>query len=313
VPRHRSSSAVMDATVSRPRPHSLPFRSRSALRRRAVVGALILLSLVLITVSFRQPTSGALHGVEAAGASVLRPFEVGAERLARPFRDVYGYFRGLVHAKRENTRLRSQVDTLRQVVIQDQSALAQSKELRRLLRYVDSPQFPSDYTAVNTRILARAPSEFEQTVEIAAGSSSGIRIDTPVVTQDGLVGRVTQVTSDTAQVTLITDAESAVQARDLQTGAIGLVRHGQGQGQLILDRVGKEQAVYQGEEIVTSGTLSKQYPSLFPQGIPIGQVFSVGQSDTSVYKQIQIQPYVDFNHLDSVTALIARKSARKRP
>ena len=221
--------------------------------------------------------------------------------------------RGLVHAKRENTRLRSQVDTLRQVVIQDQSALAQSKELRRLLRYVDSPQFPSDYTAVNTRILARAPSEFEQTVEIAAGSSSGIRIDTPVVTQDGLVGRVTQVTSDTAQVTLITDAESAVQARDLQTGAIGLVRHGQGQGQLILDRVGKEQAVYQGEEIVTSGTLSKQYPSLFPQGIPIGQVFSVGQSDTSVYKQIQIQPYVDFNHLDSVTALIARKSARKRP
>jgi len=313
VPRNRSSSAVLDATVSRPRPHSLPFRSRSALRRRAVIGALIFLSLVLITVSFREPTTGALHGIESAGATVLRPFEVGAERLARPFRDVYGYFRGLVHAKRENTRLRSQVDALRQVVIQDQSALVQNKELRRLLRYVDSPQFPADYTPVNTRILARAPSEFEQTVEIAAGSSSGIRIDTPVVTQDGLVGRVTQVAADTAQVTLVTDAESAVPARDLQTGAIGLVRHGQGEGQLILDRVGKDQAVNQGEEIVTSGTLSKQYPSLFPQGIPIGQAFSVGQSDTSVYKQIQIQPYVDFNHLDSVTALIARKHVRNRP
>jgi rod shape-determining protein MreC len=278
-----------------------------------VIGALIFLSLVLITVSFREPTTGALHGVESAGATVLRPFEVGAERLARPFRDIYGYFRGLVHAKRENTRLRAQVDALRQVVIQDQSALAQNKELRRLLHYRDSPQFPADYTPVNTRILARAPSEFEQTVEIAAGSSSGIRIDTPVVTQDGLVGRVTQVAGDTAQVTLVTDADSAVPARDLQTGAIGLVRHGQGEGQLILDRVGKDQAVNQGEEIVTSGTLLKQYPSLFPQGIPIGQVFSVGQSDTSVYKQIQIQPYVEFNQLDSVTALIARKHVRNKP
>ena len=56
----------------------------------------MLLSLLLITLSFREPTTGALHGVQSAGATVLRPFEVGAERIARPFRDTYGYFRGLV-------------------------------------------------------------------------------------------------------------------------------------------------------------------------------------------------------------------------
>jgi rod shape-determining protein MreC len=313
VPRNRSTGAVLDASVSRPRPQSFPSRIRSPLRRRAVLGVLCVLALVLITVSFREPTGGALHGVEATGVTILQPFEVGAERVARPFRDVYGYATGLIHAKRENRRLRAEIDTLRQVVIQNQSAQQQVAALKGQLHYIDSPQFPSDFAPVNTSILARAPSDFEQQVEINAGSNAGLRLDTPVVTQDGLVGRVTQVTGSTAQVTLITDADSAVQALDLRSGAIGLLRHGQGQGQLILDLVTKEQDVSAGDTIVTSGTRSRQYPSLFPRGIAIGKVLSVGQSDTSVYKQIQIEPYVDFSGLDSVTALVARKGRRAKP
>jgi rod shape-determining protein MreC len=276
-----------------------------------VVGVLLVLSLVLISVSFRQPTSGALHGLEAAGATVLRPFEIGAERIARPFRDVYGYFHGLVHAKRENSRLRKEIDEMRARNIQLQTAQQQNLEFRQQLRYVDSPQFPRDYTGVNTRIISRAPSEFEQEVEIAAGSDEGITVDTPVVTQDGLVGRVTDVTGSLAHVQLITDSESAVQARDLQTGAIGLIRHGQGQA-MILDRVTKDQSVSPGDTIITAGTRTKQYPSLYPGGIMIGQVLAVGQSDTAYYKQIQVQPFVDFGALDSVTALVAHKGVRKR-
>jgi rod shape-determining protein MreC len=272
-----------------------------------VVATLVLLSLVLITISFRSPTSGTLSGVESAGVTVLRPFEVGAERVARPFRDVYGYFRGLIHAKRENVRLRAELDRIRQIVIQNQTAQEQNATLRAQLGYIDSPRFPADYTAVNTRIIARAPTEFDQHVLIAAGSDHGIRIDTPVVTQDGLVGRVTKVTGSAAEVTLITDEESAVQARDLTTGAIGLIRHGQSQGQLILDRVPKSQAVHEGDVIVTAGTESKQYPSLFPMGIQVGKVISVGQTDTAYFKTIEVQPYVDFGSLDSVTALITHK------
>jgi len=312
VPRNRSTGAALDPSVPRPRPQPFPFRTRSALKRRAVVGTLIVLSLVLITISFREPTSGALHGVEAAGATALRPFEVAAERVARPFQDAYGYVRGLVNAKSENNTLRAELDQERQVAIQNQSAQQQVQQLKRLLHYVDSPQFPADYAAVNTRVIARQPSEFEQQVQIAAGSDKGISINTPVITQDGLVGRVTQVTGDAAQVTLITDAESAVPARDLRTGAIGLVRHGEGQGQMILDRVGKAQDVRDGDVIVTEGTEAREFPSLYPRGIAIGRVLSVGQTDTSVYKEIQIQPYVDFNGLDSVTALVVRHKAGGR-
>jgi rod shape-determining protein MreC len=313
VPRNRSSSAVLEPNVSRPRPQPFPSRSRSALRRRAVVVVLVVLSLVLITVSFRQPTSGALHGIESAGAAVLRPFEVGAERLARPFRDAYGYFRGLAHAKGENKRLRAEVDRLRQQAIQGESAQQENEQLRAQLNYIDSPQFPKDYAPVNTRIVSRAPSEFDQQVVIAAGSSQGIRLNTPIVTQDGLVGRVTNVSGREAQVTLLLDEDSAVQALDQDTRAYGLVRHGQGQGLLILDRVTKDQNVQVGNVIVTAGTRSRQYPSLFPRGIPVGQVVSVGQTDTALFKQVEIRPYVDFGSLDSVTALIPSTRVRSAP
>src|ERR671937_1980038 len=112
------------------------------------MAVLLVLSLVLISVSFRQPTSGALHGVESAGATVLRPFEVGAERVARPFRDVYGYFHGLFVAKSEVGRLRSQVEQLRQAYIQNESALQENVHLRALLRYNDTATFPRDFRLV---------------------------------------------------------------------------------------------------------------------------------------------------------------------
>jgi rod shape-determining protein MreC len=283
-----------------------------AIRRRVVVGVLVLLSLIFITISFREPSSGPLHQLESAGATVLRPFEIAAERVARPFRDVYGYFAGLVHVKRDNSRLKDQINELRQNELQAKSALEQNRQLKDVLRFIEGPTFPGDYSPVNTRIISFS-NEFEQHVTIAAGSDNGIRQDTPVVTRDGLVGRVTAVTPSAAQVTLLTDENSAVPARDVTTGAIGLVRHGQSEGSLILDFVNKEANVQRGDIIVTAGRVSKQYPSLFPANIQIGYVTSVGQSDTVLYKQIQIQPYVDFASLDAVTALITSKKTPKGP
>ena len=250
--------------------------------------------------------------MQSAGATVLRPFEVAAERVARPFRDVYGYFAGLVHVKRENEKLKAQVNELRQKALLGESARAQNDEFRKQLEFVDSPLFPSDYEPVNTRIIGWG-NEFDERVVIAAGRNSGIHQETPVVTSDGLVGSVTQVSPDAALVTLLTDESSAVQARDQYTNATGIVQHGQGQGSLILDGVTKDRLVKEGDVIVTAGTRSKQYPSLFPANIPIGYVISVGQSDTALYKQIQIQPFVDFSSLDPVTALITKKKNPQAP
>ena len=306
--RNRSVSAVLGGSVPRPRPQPFPSRSRSAVRRRAVAGALVLLSLVLITFSFRESSNGFLHRVGGAGATVLRPFEVGAERVARPFRDAYGYLAGLVHAKDENKRLRRELDEARQEANLGRIATRDNAQLRAQLAYVDGPTFPRDFRPVNTRVLGPPASPFEQQVIIAAGSDQGVRLDAPVVTQDGLVGRVTAVSGSAGQVTLLTDEESAVTALDVDsaTNARGIVRPGEGES-LILDRVSKEAAIAEGDEIVTAGSRSRQFPSFFPRGIAIGTVTSVGRTDTSLWTHVQIQPFVDFGSLDSVIVLVSKK------
>jgi rod shape-determining protein MreC len=300
VPRNRTARAAVLAGSVRSAAPAYPSRTRNVVRRRVVLGTLVLLSLALITISVREADHGALHRAQDAGASVLRPFQVAAERVARPFRDMYGYFSDLVGAKSDNKKLRKEVEQLRQQAIANQNAARDAAQFRAMLRYQDSARFPHDYRAVNARVISFPSGPFTQEVGIAAGSSSGIRPRTPVVSVDGnLVGETTRVTPHTSTVTLLTDPDSAASAFDQDHGVIGLLQHGPG-NTLKLDLVTKDKVVHVGDVIVTAGTQTARFPSLYPRGIPIGVVTSV-------------QPYVDFTSLDSVSALVTDKPVPEIP
>jgi rod shape-determining protein MreC len=302
VPRHRTARlAVLDAPVQRPAP-AFPSRTRSATRRRVVVGVLTVLSLALVSVYFREAPGGPLHDVQGAGAAVLRPFQVGAERVSRPFRDLYGWFDGLLTAKGENERLRAQVETLRRQAIQNETAAQDYDELLKSLAFQDLPGV-RDYRKVNTRVISHPPSQYEKEIVVAAGTNSGIAINDAVISGGTLVGKVTNVTPSTAAVTLITDETSAVSARNLRSGAIGLVQAGSGDS-LVLNRITRDKDVGVGDIVVTAGSRVGRLPSLFPNGIPIGYVSSVGQSDTDPFKQIQVQSDIDLSDLYAVTVLV---------
>jgi rod shape-determining protein MreC len=311
VPRNRSVRvAAIGSPAQRPGSSTQSARPSPAGKRRLVVGVLTVVSLVLVTVYFRESDGGTLHGFQSTGASVLRPFEVGAERVARPFDDAAGWFGGLLHAKSENGRLKEQVEALRQEVILSRSAQRENVQLKQLLGYLQGPQFPNDYRAVAARVIARAPSQFQQQVVVSAGKNNGVSKHDAVVTADGLVGEVTKVASNVAQVTLLTDETSAVSALDVSTNASGIAQHGRSSSSLILDRVTKDQVVNRGDVIVTSGFRSGDLTSLYPKGIPIGAVTSVGQTDTDLYKQIQIDSFVDFSTLEAVIVLVKKPEAR---
>ncbi len=158
---------------------------------------------------------------------------------------------------------------------------------------------------MNASVIARAPSEVQQQIVISAGSDQGLRKDDPVVTADGLVGKVTTVFSNVSRVTLLTDATSAVAALDLTTGAYGLVQHGAAGGaQLIFARVPKTEIVSEGDYVITAGTQLGSLPDIYPKGIEIGRVTSVDQNDVDSFKQIQVEPFADFSALDSVAVLV---------
>ena len=297
-------SAALGLTVRRV-PTTIPSRNAGQLRRRLVVGLLVLASLVLISVSFRSGETGPLSGVESAGATALRPFAVGLERVAQPFRDGYSWADGLLTAQSEAERLREENRELLQRAIQSEFALQENTYLRAQLNYIDSPRFPADFNPVVAEVTGRPAGAFTQAIVIAAGSSDGVRLNDPVVTADGLVGVVTRVTPSLARVQLLTDESAAASATDLRTDATGIVRHARGTREtLVLDRVRKEDVVRVKDEVVTAGWRAGALSSLFPKGIPIGKVTSVGQTDTDLFQQVQVDPYVDFGALDSVIVLV---------
>lgn len=298
---------MLGSSVQRSASQQTTLQKSSALKRRIVVGVLVVLALALITFSFR---SSGLTPVQDAGATVLRPFQVAAERIVRPFRDAGNWAVGLVDARSENRELRKEVDSLRNQVYANQDAAQENVQLRKALNYVDSNRFPEDFDYVATRVISPPQSGYEQTIVINAGSNYGIRREYPVVTPDGLVGKVTTVGKDVSKVLLLTDEASAVSATDLyRRGASGLVKHSQGGSDtLILDRVTKDQRVEEGDPVITEGSPpSARLPSIYPRGIRIGVVTSVGQNDTDLFKQIQVQPFVDFTSLTSVLVLLPKQ------
>lgn len=278
-----------------------------------MLGLLVVLSLALITVSFRERSDGPLHGAQAAVASVLQPLEVAVERVARPFRDVYGWTKDLFSARSENEELRAENEQLRQQVIQNESALQRNVVLEGLLGYKSSPSFPRDYEGVAAEVIARPSGSFDQTIVVSAGSDNGVVPDAPVVTADGLVGTVTSVTTGAARVRLLTDESSAVSALDLRTSASGIVQHGPSGDSLVLARVSKKEVVQVGDEIITAGWRVGQLASLYPKGIPIGRVTFVGRLNTDLYQQVLVVSDVDFSALDSVIVLVSNRPPPELP
>ncbi len=308
MPRNRTVRlAVLGSSVQRAAPSGFPSSRSSALKRRIIVGLLVLASFVLITLSVR---SSALDGVQSTGATVLRPFEVAADRVSRPFRDSVSWFRGLVDAKSENKKLRAQIAELRRQAILDESAVQQNVELQKALDYKGPPTI-ADFNRVDTAVLANPQSALDQSVTIDAGSGDGIVKGSVVIAPNGaLVGAVDRVFHDVSRVMLLTDNESAVTATDLTNPhVVGAVRRGSGSSDvLILDRVPKQPYVRIGDTIVTAGTLGQgPLRSKFPRGIPIGTVVSQSINDANLFQNIQIRPLIDFSSvIQSVIVLVPK-------
>ncbi len=305
MPRNRTVRlAVLGSSVQRAASSGYPSSRSSALKRRIIVGGLVLLSLVLITVSFR---SSALDGVQGTAASALRPFEVAADRVTRPFRDAASWTHGLIDAKSENEKLRKQLARYRQQLILDEGAVQENVQLKAALNY-HGPASIAAFHQVRASVLVNPLNAIDQSVEIAAGSHDGVRVGNVVVASSGgLVGTVARVSSGVSRVTLLTDDQSAVTAMDLtHPSAVGVIKRGGGGSDvLILDRVSKNENVNVGDTIITAGTLGPgALPSMFPRGIPVGSVKSRSNNDVNAFKNIQVAPLVDFSSLQTVIVLV---------
>jgi rod shape-determining protein MreC len=274
-------------------------------RRRAVLALLVGLSIALLTAYFGESASGGLHTVQRGFMAALAPLQEGASRVVTPARDFGGWVGDVIDAKSENGHLRRQVEQLRSQLAASQTAERDATELRALVGFNRSSGFPAGYRRVAAHVIARSPTVWYSTVTIDKGTDAGVRVDQPVVTGDGLVGKIAATSGNASKVTLITDHTSAVSAQVVPDGASGLVKPRVGDPRdLLLDFVQKGRPVPKGATVVTAGWRSSRLESLFPRGIPIGKVTHVDLTERELYQRVHLQPFADLRRLDVVEVVL---------
>ncbi len=270
-------------------------------RRRAVLLLLVVLSLILLTAYFGEAPDGSLHSVQRGFLTVISPIQDGANKVLKPVRDLIGWFGDTVNAKGERDQLRKQVDRLRRELITAQAEKRTGTQLLRL-NQLDASLSVSDYHPVTATVVAKSPNIWYSTVDIDQGEDAGVRVDDPVINGEGLIGKVAAVAPDGAEVSLITDSTMGVSARVGSSSATGIIQPKVGSpNDLLLQYLPASAQPNLGEAVVTSGTVDPPDDSLYPPGIPIGQITKVGEE--SAYKTVDVQPYVNLHNLDIVQVL----------
>jgi rod shape-determining protein MreC len=188
----------------------------------------------------------------------------------------------------ENARRLLEIVRLREIEVE--AALQ-----RDLLNFAQShPSFDIQGAHIVGLVIGRDPSNLQRYVTLDVGRKAGVARNMPVVTNRGLVGRVSEVGDSWSRVLLITDVSSSVNAITSSTRATGLVQ-GRPDGLPVMRDIPQGDTVSVGDTVFTSGLGGN-----FPRQILIGQITAVERNDYDLYQTATIQPTVDFNHLEMV-------------
>ena len=203
--------------------------------------------------------------------------------------------RDMAALQQRNVELESEVAELQAQVIQLQQEVGETQILAAL---VDFSRANPENTYRAAAVIGRDPSPFLHYVIINRGSNDGILRGMPVVTDQGLVGRVDAVIADAARVQLITDPASTVNVR-IQNAEEDATLRGSVEGNVTLDQIPQDTALQPGDLVLTSGLGGGYPPDLI-----IGQVINIRARDFDLFQQATIQPVVDFNHLQIVLIIV---------
>jgi len=203
--------------------------------------------------------------------------------------------RDIATLRQRNVELEGEVAELQSQVIQLQQQVGQTQILAAL---VDFEQANPENRYQPAAVIGRDPSPFLHYVIINIGSNDGILRGMPVVTNQGLIGRIDAVIADAARVQLINDPASSVNVR-LQNAETEASLVGSVEGDVVLQLIPQDVNVQPGDLVLTSGLGGGYPPDLI-----IGQVVNVRSRDFDLFQQATVQPVVDFNRLEIVLVIV---------
>ncbi len=254
--------------------------------------ALIMLSLILITVDLRASGAGVGGSARDVAQVVFRPVQSVFRAVTNP---IVGFFEGisdLVGLRSENERLREEVAALERQLAETETLQVRVSELEQALGI----EPPDDLESVTATVLARGVSEFDHIRLIDKGSSDGIAVDMPVVDEGGLVGRVVSVTASEARIRLISDPTVRVAVRVERTGETGVLT-GRGSKVMVLEMFNTDATLEPGDLLVTAD-------GRFPAGLSVATVLEKAEAEVGFSLRTTAVTTAELSRIDFVKVLI---------
>lgn len=256
-----------------------------------LIGALLLLGLALGQLGYLQP-------VRNVTRALLAPFQAGLTNAGTDISDLMRSARDLRDLRQRNAQLQAENNRLSVENARLTEVENENERLRQLLNFTRSnPWYDYKAAAVVGHKLGADTSNMLFSIFIDVGARDGVAVDMPVITDRGLVGRVTAVGPNVAEVLLLIDPASAVNARVSNSRVPGIVR-GNIDGGLVMERIPQGETISPGDIVLSSGLGGN-----FPDKLVIGQVTEVFQRDLDMFQSARIRSTVDFGKLETVLVI----------
>jgi rod shape-determining protein MreC len=254
-----------------------------------------ILLIVLALAGFVLHRVGILGPVEDLLIRATTPLQEGLSLVTAQFGEIAQTARDLRDLRQRNEELETENASMLLEMVRLKEIEAEVVLLRDLLNFAQAhPSFDIQGAHVVGRVIGRDPSNLQRYITVGVGREAGVSRNMPVVTDRGLVGRISEAGRGWSRVLLITDVSSTVNALTQSTRASGLVQ-GQPDGSLLIRDIPQADTVSVGDTVFTSGLGGN-----FPRQIPIGQIIEVERKDYELYQSATVYPTVDFDRLEAV-------------
>jgi rod shape-determining protein MreC len=265
----------------------IPSRHKSVV----LLAGVILLQVLLLAVQIKRDSQGRLIRTWTVGA--VSPFERAGSYGFGWFRDLWRNYFALRNTRKDNEDLRRENDALKLRLAQLEGKAAEADRLAVLLHFRQSH---AEVPMVAARVIGGSAGNASLTIELDRGEHDGIRKNMGVITPDGVVGKIIEAYPNTSQVLLLTDKESGVGAKVVDSGIQSPVG-GLGEPSLAMKYVPNDDDVNLGARVVTSGM-----DRIFPRDLPVGTVTEIKPGNP--FKQIRIKPAANLEKLEEVLVLL---------
>ena len=265
-------------------------------KKTSMIGIIITVVVLIVVVIISNIGTGQMKTAQTVISNLFMPFQNGFVYLKNKLTSNEQEISDIASLKEENASLREKNSKLQESIRELEVLKSENNTLKE---YVNLKNKYSEYTTVPANVIERSYSNYDKIVVINSGENDGVKVDMPVISESGLVGKVISVTEKTAKVQTIIDTASTVSA-SISTVTDSILLKGTLTDTQSLKAISipVNTSVLQGDEVVTSGL-----GGIFPKGILIGIISEVVNTKNELDRYAVITPATDFSKLETVLVI----------